>query len=222
MDVLRQSYIISGNKALDKALEIAGNAVKSDKQQCPDIVTVYREKTELLVSQVRAVVADSVILPNESQFKVYIFADGDYMNASAQNALLKLLEEPPPYVILILCCSKADVFLPTVRSRCIEISAEGSLDTSYELSEEFIREFSGDILSRIAWLEGHNKMSIGECRSFCENTIQLIADMLCQRHDSYGIEAEVLSSLEQELEKCIKYLNVNVNVKQIFSLLEIF
>lgn len=217
-----QSYIIAGSGAYERALEIAREAVRTDKQQCPDIITVFRAKTELTVDQVREVISDSVVLPNESDCKVYIFADGDYMNESAQNALLKLLEEPPAHVILMLCAAKADVFLPTVRSRCVEIAAEGENVRNYELSEEFLRMFSKDILSRISWLESNNKMSISECETFCIDTCQLITDMLCGRHDSYGIEKSTLSNLEKELEKCIKYLSVNVNVKQIFGLLEIF
>ena len=220
--VIKHSYIITGSGAYDKALEIARRATGSEKLECPDIISIFRAKTELTVDQVRDVVSDSIVLPNESAYKVYIFADAEYMNIPAQNAALKLLEEPPSHVILILCASKPEVFLPTVRSRCIEINLTSEANTEYELSEEFLDAFSSGIVSRIRWLEEHSKMSISECKDFCVGTCNLIADIVCKRHGNYDIKSDTLMRLEKELEKCIKYLDANVNVKQIIGLLEIF
>ena len=91
----------------------------------PDVISVARlvddkgrQKKEITVDQVRRMAADSYVLPNEAARKVYIIEDADMMNVQAQNAALKLLEEPPAGVMFILCAENAQLLLPTVRSRC--------------------------------------------------------------------------------------------------------
>ncbi len=85
----------------------------------PDIVTVSGEKgKELTVGQIRALRADAYIRPNEGARKVYVLRDADAMNPSAQNAMLKLLEEGPAYAAFLLLAENAAALLPTVRSRC--------------------------------------------------------------------------------------------------------
>ena len=61
-----------------------------------------RPKREIMVDQVRAMAADASILPNEAERKVYVIHEAELMNESAQNAALKLLEEPPAWVVFIL------------------------------------------------------------------------------------------------------------------------
>lgn len=91
----------------------------------PDIITVSpgldsqgRKRREMLVDTVRSIAAGAVVVPNEGRRKVYIIEDADTMNTQAQNALLKLLEEPPESVAFILCAANPALLLPTVRSRC--------------------------------------------------------------------------------------------------------
>ena len=89
----------------------------------PDIVTVAGEDgKDLTVAQVRRMRADAYIRPNEAERKVYILPDAQRMNASAQNAMLKLLEEGPPYAAFLLLAEAAGELLPTVRSRCEVLS----------------------------------------------------------------------------------------------------
>ena len=73
----------------------------------PDIITVSRllddkgrPKREIGVDQIRDVIADAQVLPNEAARKVYIIDRAETMNAAAQNAALKLLEEPPAGAVL--------------------------------------------------------------------------------------------------------------------------
>lgn len=84
----------------------------------PDIVRVGDDGKDISVAQVRALRADAYIRPNEAERKVYILENAQTMNASAQNAMLKLLEEGPPYAAFLLLTENAAALLPTVRSRC--------------------------------------------------------------------------------------------------------
>lgn len=92
---------------------------KAESGNHPDILLVGPEKGRKTISveTVRNMRDSAYVLPNESDRKVYIIDPADTMQDYAQNALLKLLEEPPGYAnFLLLCTSKASL-LPTVLSR---------------------------------------------------------------------------------------------------------
>ncbi len=91
----------------------------------PDVITVDDpEKTIVPVALIRQLQADAYIRPNEGRKKVYVIPRAQDMNESAQNALLKLIEEPPAYAVFLLIASNAARLLPTVRSRCAELRLE--------------------------------------------------------------------------------------------------
>lgn len=77
------------------------------------------------VDVVRDVIKDVYIKPNEADYKVYILGNADCMSVSAQNALLKVLEEPPEYVVFILTAQSKSMLLETVLSRSVVITLEG-------------------------------------------------------------------------------------------------
>ena len=88
----------------------------------PDIIYVTHEKTAISVDDVRRQInQDIVIKPYSSRYKIYLVDEAEKMNVQAQNALLKTIEEPPGYAVLILLTTNADAFLPTVRSRCVTL-----------------------------------------------------------------------------------------------------
>lgn len=94
----------------------------------PDVITVTNAlvgaetKTDTVgVKAARFIQKDVVIKPYEGPYKIYIIPDADKMNQQAQNALLKTLEEPPSYAILLLLSVSTAAFLPTVLSRCVTL-----------------------------------------------------------------------------------------------------
>lgn len=84
----------------------------------PDIIRVGDDGKDIKVEQIRALRTDAYIRPNEAARKVYLVENAHTMNQSAQNALLKLLEEGPAYAAFLLLTENAAALLPTVRSRC--------------------------------------------------------------------------------------------------------
>lgn len=70
------------------------------------------------VETVRRLRAEAFIVPNEGVCKVYILGNIQNMTEQAQNALLKILEEPPAFVRFILTCESRELVLETIRSRC--------------------------------------------------------------------------------------------------------
>lgn len=89
----------------------------------PDVITVDdTEHKAMTVDPIRAARSDLFIRPNEGRRKIYLIPRGQDMNESAQNALLKILEEPPPYGAFLILTTNAQRLLPTIRSRCVELS----------------------------------------------------------------------------------------------------
>lgn len=110
----------SGEKPCGKC----GPCLKVRKGVHPDVSTVTgpEEGKPITVDRVRLLRADAYIRPNEGERKVYLLEGADRMNAPAQNAMLKLLEEGPPYAAFLLIAGNAGGLLRTVRSRCEELT----------------------------------------------------------------------------------------------------
>lgn len=102
----------------------------------PDIVCIAPEKEggELSVEQIRRMRADAYVRPNEARRKVYLIERADRMNASGQNAMLKVLEDGPEYAVFLLIAENPGALLPTVRSRCEAL-------TLFPVSEEEARRW---------------------------------------------------------------------------------
>lgn len=90
----------------------------------PDVITVDDpEHKNVAVKRVREARADIYVRPNEGARKIYLFPQE--LGIEGQNALLKVLEEPPSYGVFILLTDNPEKLLPTVRSRCTELSLIG-------------------------------------------------------------------------------------------------
>lgn len=88
----------------------------------PDLITLEREKESSIgVGDIRKMRADVQIRPYSASHKIYIIPDAEKMTPAAQNALLKTLEEPPSYAVLLLLADGTDSFLPTIMSRCVTL-----------------------------------------------------------------------------------------------------
>lgn len=87
----------------------------------PDVKWLTHEKPMTIsVDDVRQQLnADMVIKPYSSKYKIYIVDEAEKMNEQAQNALLKTIEEPPEYGIIMLLTNNLEAMLPTILSRCI-------------------------------------------------------------------------------------------------------
>ena len=97
----------------------------------PDIIRVTHEKsTVITVDEIRRQVVDTApILPYESPWKVYLIDEAEKMNAQAQNALLKTIEEPPEYAVFCLLTTGTEALLPTIVSRCVVLSLKAVNDS---------------------------------------------------------------------------------------------
>ncbi len=116
------------------------NCDKIMRDQSPDVITVEPEKgkVQLGVDVIRKLREEAVFAPIDLPKKIFIISDGNSMNTQAQNALLKILEEPPPHVMFLILSENAEGLLSTVRSRA-PILRIGSLK-----DEEIINRLTGE------------------------------------------------------------------------------
>lgn len=92
----------------------------------PDIIEVSHEKPNLIsVDDVRTGIIQTMpVRPYNSPYKIYIVDEAEKMNVQAQNALLKTIEEPPDYGVILLLTTGAEGFLQTILSRCVRLDVK--------------------------------------------------------------------------------------------------
>lgn len=137
-----QSYLLvgpegSGRRTLATLLAAALECTAdSDKpclmcRQCkkvlagthPDVVWLgKRDKKRISVDEARWVKNDLYVRPNEGKKKIYVFPPTHLLGREAQNALLKVIEEPPEYGVFLMLTAQAEQLLPTIRSRSSELT----------------------------------------------------------------------------------------------------
>ena len=118
--LLAQAILCQGRQ---KPCGICEPCRKMEHGNHPDFITVSDpEHKNVAVKIVRAFREDVFVLPNESDYKIYLFPQD--LGVEGQNALLKILEEPPKYGIFLLLTDNPEKILPTVRSRCTELKMQ--------------------------------------------------------------------------------------------------
>lgn len=92
----------------------------------PDIIYIEPDKpTTLSIDHIRGTLVNDIDLkPYSYKYKVYIINDAQLMNIAAQNAILKTIEEPPDYAVILLLTTNASGFLQTVLSRCVKLDMQ--------------------------------------------------------------------------------------------------
>lgn len=152
MEKISHAYIINGEEGTGKqrlAVQFAkslqceqhtGTACgecrsckQTDSRNQPDIKYITHDKAGIGVDEIREQINDDIdIKPYSSRYKIYIVPDSEKMTVPAQNALLKTIEEPPEYAVIILLTTNADTFLQTILSRCVMLNIK-------PVKEEIIR-----------------------------------------------------------------------------------
>lgn len=90
----------------------------------PDIIRLVHEKPNTIgVEDIRSQINNDMgIKPYKGPYKVYIISEGEKMTPQAQNALLKTLEEPPAYGVILILTTSVESMLPTILSRCVVLN----------------------------------------------------------------------------------------------------
>ena len=225
-DAVSHAYILSGERGSGKRLlanlfamslqcqnraedgEACGKCQSCKQAQSgnqPDIIKVTHEKPNTIsVDDIRTQVNnDIVIKPYSSKYKIYIIPDAEMMTVQAQNAILKTIEEPPEYAVILLLTSNIDSLLPTIRSRCVRLDlkvVDDGLVKKYLMEHLQVPDYQAEIDASYA------QGSIGKAKEAA--TSQEFADMTANALKilKYANTMEVY-----ELTEAIKTLTANKN-----------
>ena len=121
----------------------------------PDVIRVLHEKPNSIgVEDIRKQVNDDIqVKPYSGKYKIYIIAEADLMTVQAQNAILKTIEEPPAYAVILLLAENADALLPTIRSRCVMLKLRNIKDAlvrRYLMEQLQIPDYKAEICTAFA------------------------------------------------------------------------
>lgn len=223
-DKVSHAYILNGEKGSGKKLlaslfamslqcqdrEEDGDACgkcQSCKQTVnnnqPDIIKVTHEKPSTIsIDDIRGQVNnDIVIKPYSSRYKIYIIADADMMTVQAQNALLKTIEEPPEYAVIMLLTENAETLLPTIRSRCVMLKLRNIKDQlvkKYLMEQMEIPDYKADVC--VAFAQGNMGKAIMLATSEHFNEIKEEAVHLLR-----NINEMDLNELIDAVKRCMSY-----------------
>lgn len=131
------------------------SCIQSLTHNQPDIIYVTHEKINTIsVDDIRTQVGATIsIKPYSSKYKVYIISESEKMNDNAQNALLKTLEEPPEYAVIILLTDNLQALLPTIQSRCVVLNmkpVQDKLVKKFLMEQEKIPDYRAEICAAFA------------------------------------------------------------------------
>lgn len=203
MDKVSHAYILNGpdkagKKMIAEAFAMTLQCEKNENNPClechsckqainhnqPDIIYVQHEKPNTLsVDDIRDQVnRDIDVKPYASRYKIYIIDEAEKMNIQAQNALLKTIEEPPAYAIILLLTSNADAFLPTIRSRCVTLNLKVVPDKmikKYLMEQRGVPDYQADVC--VAFAQGNVGKAIALASSEDFNELKASAVQLMKR-----------------------------------------
>ncbi len=171
---ISHAYIVNGEKgmgkkSLAKAFAMTLLCQEGGKEPCmkchsciqaltnnnPDIIYVKHEKPNLIsVDEIRTQLVNDVDLkPYSYKYKIYIVEDAQFMNVQAQNAMLKTIEEPPEYAIIMLLTTNLELMLQTVLSRCVTLNMQPlkhEVIKDYLMKKEKVVDYQAEIAASYA------------------------------------------------------------------------
>lgn len=145
----------------------------------PDIITVSHEKPASIgVEDIRGqLCGDIQIKPYSSPYKIYIVDEAEKMTVQAQNALLKTIEEPPAYGVILLLTTNADAFLPTILSRCVTLKlrpVKSEVIRAYLMEKYQIPDYQADVCTAFARGNVGKAQRLAQSEQFAELKDHLI------------------------------------------------
>ncbi len=145
----------------------------------PDLIMITPDKpTTLSIDHIRQTLVNDVELkPYSNSYKVYIVEDAELMNNAAQNAILKTIEEPPEYAVIILLTTNISALLQTVLSRCVKLDMQPlkkEVVKKYLMEKEKVVDYQADIAVSFAGGNLGKAIELSKSQDFAEMLDEVI------------------------------------------------
>jgi DNA polymerase-3 subunit delta' len=161
---------------------------KINQESHADVHWVRPESKSRIVSvdQMRELMREIQLKPNEADFKVAVIVAADRLNPQAANAFLKTLEEPPARSVLILLSTEPQRLLETILSRCLRLNFGGEGRARFDVEQ-------------MNWLRQFSAMAVGEQKSLLGR--YRLLDVLLQKLGGLKEQVEEALSARSPLEQ---------------------
>jgi len=206
-DLISHAYLFEGADLVGVAQWFAGQISSGVdiKLVTNALFDPKKETAAISVDTVRGMIADVYLRPYHGGRKVYIVPDADTLTVQAQNSMLKVLEEPPEYCVIILLAGKSDAFLPTVLSR-VTVLAFPSEGAGYSREEMELRD---EVFRYAQGLTEPKRMEMYRFVEFIKKN-RKSADLILRELIGFLREAGHIMAAETVI-KTIRQLDGNVN-----------
>jgi len=184
-------------------------------QNHPDVIYVTHEKKSVGVNDIREQLNDTeAIKPYSSAYKIYIVDDAECMTVEAQNALLKTLEEPPSYVVILLLTTRSDSFLPTILSRCVTLKLKPLYD---DVIRDYLTERLHVVKSEADICTAFARGNLGKAISLVssEEFVRLRSSVLNLLRGVYSMDSAEMMEIVREwkedrldIEECLDFMQL--------------
>ena len=192
------------NDNLELDFDNCDSCIKFDANSNPDFSIIVPDGKSIKIEQIRNLQARIVEKPISSSKKVYIIDDADTMTEESQNCLLKTLEEPPEYAMIILIASNENRMLQTIKSRCVIIRFE---DLTNEEISQILHTNDQDII-RLCEGSVAKADDISEKREMFAQ-LKIIADYLSKNSlIDVLINSDLLYSSKDDIMTLLDFLNI--------------
>jgi len=181
-------------------------------ENSPDYINIYPDGNSIKIAQIRKLQTDIIVKPHK-KYKIYIINQAESMTIEAQNALLKTLEEPPEYAIIILITSNKEALLDTIKSRCeiIKFLPISILDLNNYLINKGIDKNRAQLLSTFARGSIEKAIELSESSDFAimRDDIQTYIEIMLDK-DIIDI-LEIPTSMEKYKKDIMSILDMIIN-----------
>ncbi len=227
MNKVNHAYIFngadgSGKNMLAKAFAEALLCEKQEEKGCgkchfcrqtasgnnPDLIYVKHEKNGTIgIDDVREqLIEDIQIKPYNGKYKVYIIDEAEKLTVQAQNAMLKTIEEPPEYSVIMLLTNNGEIFLPTILSRCIMLNLRPLRESTimeYLIKEYKIPDYEAKVCA--AFSQGHlgkavRLITFDEFNDIKEEALRFLSNVYS--YEIYDLVDEIKKITEYKVNIC--------------------
>lgn len=186
------------------------SCLEFDNNNNPDFIEIKPDGNNIKIEQIRLLQRKIVEPPIISNKKVYILDNADTLTREAQNCLLKTLEEPPEFAIIILIGSNNSAFLSTIKSRCSIIQFEALKQADIE---SYIKNKYENLNIDLSIIEAACG-SIGKFERIKDNKdlyiqLQKIIENICNNSlIDFLNSADCIYKLQDERQEILEYINI--------------
>ena len=215
-DKVNHAYMFEGIDGIGKNLfakEFGKLLINVDNvDNSPDYINIEPTGSSIKIAQIRELQSDIIIKPH-SKYKIYVINHAEKMTVESQNALLKTLEEPPEYAIIILITNNKESLLPTIKSRCeiIKFLPISIMDLKQYLMDRGIEENRAILLANFSRGSIEKALELSESTDFSimrDDIQKYIQDIL----DKNMVEIlNISSDMDKYKDKVIIVLDMMIN-----------